>query len=490
MPSPFNSNYNGMTVPDYFWAELWTTGPLKATAQFKERIKVEPFWDELNGNTEYLSYFKFNYNIIPSAGNEDYFVKVFDGGYLEESLGTGFLGQTWTWNNWGGVNATDALAVQKMVVNTIPVAFHWMPASPYGSYYNNLADVNASSTITSLDALIVNRRAVGFLQKYTNNKPNFAVAGKLVDVADFNNDNTFAGSVSSDVTTQPDIVFTKDNVANYVFSTDAQDHEYSSADLVVPTSGNKYLNIYYTAVGDINASYVPQYGGFKTSNPTLELQLENELAVSKGDIVKIPVRIQNGADLGAISINLNYRKDLIEVLSTNYAEDFARIDAEQGTINIGWYDVDGANFNANDELAIITVRVINNIEAGTPLFELNSNSELADPSATVINGNGLKTLAVNTTGNSGSLTANNYPNPFNNSTTINYNLPESGKVTIEVFDGLGKVIKSIVEGNLSAGVQTYILDRAAMAPGVYQYRITLQSASREYSIVKRMVVVN
>jgi len=45
----------------------------------------------------------------------------------------------------------------------------------------------------------------------------------------------------------------------------------------------------------------------------------------------------------------------------------------------------------------------------------------------------------------------NYPNPFNPQTTIRFGLPEIGRVTLRIYDAGGKLIKTLVDGQLNAG---------------------------------------
>lgn len=65
----------------------------------------------------------------------------------------------------------------------------------------------------------------------------------------------------------------------------------------------------------------------------------------------------------------------------------------------------------------------------------------------------------------------NYPNPFNPMTTINYQLPENGFVTIKVFDILGKEIETLVNENKSAGYYKVNFDGSNLTSGVYIYTI-------------------
>ncbi|MEJ5352701.1 MAG: kelch repeat-containing protein [Melioribacteraceae bacterium] len=65
----------------------------------------------------------------------------------------------------------------------------------------------------------------------------------------------------------------------------------------------------------------------------------------------------------------------------------------------------------------------------------------------------------------------NYPNPFNPSTTIEYYLPRSGKVTIKIFDSLGKEIETLVNEHKQAGLYQIIFNARNLPSGVYYYTL-------------------
>lgn len=66
----------------------------------------------------------------------------------------------------------------------------------------------------------------------------------------------------------------------------------------------------------------------------------------------------------------------------------------------------------------------------------------------------------------------NYPNPFNPSTDIKFNIPQSGFVTLSVYNVLGQKITELVNGELSAGSYNYNFDASNLASGIYLYTIT------------------
>ncbi len=77
--------------------------------------------------------------------------------------------------------------------------------------------------------------------------------------------------------------------------------------------------------------------------------------------------------------------------------------------------------------------------------------------------------------------AQNYPNPFNASTTIEFNLPEAGDVTIQIYDILGRNIETLISGSQSAGAHSIVWHADNQPSGVYFYRINAGNFSDQKS---------
>jgi hypothetical protein len=77
----------------------------------------------------------------------------------------------------------------------------------------------------------------------------------------------------------------------------------------------------------------------------------------------------------------------------------------------------------------------------------------------------------------------NYPNPFNPTTSIQYSVPNTGYVTLEVFDLLGRVVSTLVDDFENAGEHAIEFDAAHLPSGLYLYRLT---AGDEVSTKKMM----
>ncbi len=67
----------------------------------------------------------------------------------------------------------------------------------------------------------------------------------------------------------------------------------------------------------------------------------------------------------------------------------------------------------------------------------------------------------------------NYPNPFNAQTTISYNLPEAGSVTLTIYDIMGQKVATLVEGIEQAGEHQAVWDAGDVTSGVYFYIIQM-----------------
>lgn len=84
----------------------------------------------------------------------------------------------------------------------------------------------------------------------------------------------------------------------------------------------------------------------------------------------------------------------------------------------------------------------------------------------------------------------NYPNPFNPVTTLQFELPGQSRVTLSVYDVLGKEVARLVDGGMGAGTHRVQFDAASLASGIYAYRIQVAGENGvSVSATRRMVVM-
>jgi len=84
----------------------------------------------------------------------------------------------------------------------------------------------------------------------------------------------------------------------------------------------------------------------------------------------------------------------------------------------------------------------------------------------------------------------NYPNPFNPSTVISFNLAQSGNVSISIFNQKGQIVRTLVDSQMPAGAHQIVWNGmddhgSSVSSGIYYYRMT----SGKYTSTRKMVMM-
>jgi hypothetical protein len=79
----------------------------------------------------------------------------------------------------------------------------------------------------------------------------------------------------------------------------------------------------------------------------------------------------------------------------------------------------------------------------------------------------------------------NYPNPFNPTTVISYQLPTTGKVSLKIYDLLGREVETLGNGQMEAGLHQVSFDASNLAIGIYFYRIE----AGKFTATKKLVLL-
>ncbi len=77
----------------------------------------------------------------------------------------------------------------------------------------------------------------------------------------------------------------------------------------------------------------------------------------------------------------------------------------------------------------------------------------------------------------------NHPNPFNNSTTISFQLNKRCKVQLQLYNILGQEVKTLINESKQEGMHNYQLDMSLFASGVYIYRLTTPEGSKSKKLL-------
>ncbi len=85
----------------------------------------------------------------------------------------------------------------------------------------------------------------------------------------------------------------------------------------------------------------------------------------------------------------------------------------------------------------------------------------------------------------------NYPNPFNPSTTISYDIRESGFIKLKIYDINGREIRSYDNGFKASGNHSMLFNAEGMTSGVYYYKIIITPLKgiNQITQTKKMVLL-
>ena len=125
----------------------------------------------------------------------------------------------------------------------------------------------------------------------------------------------------------------------------------------------------------------------------------------------------------------------------------------------------------------------------------NAESNKKDTIEFAINGSRInlkKLFIINYTAPKEYALSQNFPNPFNPTTTIRYDLPLDSRVSLKIYDILGNEVKTLVDKEESAGFKEIKFNGLSLASGVYIYRMTtfdpVNNKTSFVSIKKMMMI--
>jgi len=85
---------------------------------------------------------------------------------------------------------------------------------------------------------------------------------------------------------------------------------------------------------------------------------------------------------------------------------------------------------------------------------------------------------------------NNYPNPFNPSTTIKFGLPYQATVTISIYNVLGQKVFELTENQIAAGSHIFNFDASHLSSGIYVYTINAAGMNgQNFMASKKMMLL-
>lgn len=138
--------------------------------------------------------------------------------------------------------------------------------------------------------------------------------------------------------------------------------------------------------------------------------------------------------------------------------------------------VDGSNYMAHTlYLSMVAPFAVTGPDATTPFYDLVYQTLPITVTSVKDDKELVNTFSIQ----------QNFPNPFNPSTTIKYSVPQLSDVSIKVYDVLGKEVATLVDAQQTQGVYEVNFDAANLASGMYIYTIKAGS----YTSSKKMLLM-
>ncbi|WP_340106298.1 InlB B-repeat-containing protein [Rhodohalobacter sp. 8-1] len=197
--------------------------------------------------------------------------------------------------------------------------------------------------------------------------------------------------------------------------------------------------------------------------------------------ISIPISIEGTGSVYSIDFSGSYDASLGVVSDIVFSDlpdgwvAIDRIDEDEGRIYIA---MAGSRPFEGDQIASLEFELLNLYES----LPLSGNGTINTT------GFSMDELSVREIPDEFALNRN-YPNPFNPSTTISYQLPANSDVRLEVYNITGQRVLTLVDKAMDAGMHTHRFDMSAYSSGVYFIRMQATSEVAAFQDVNKMTLI-
>jgi len=350
---------------------------------------------------------------------------------------------------WGGVNATDALAIQLRSVNNAPA--YWLPLT----FIDHVADVSTGGDINAQDVLQVKARVL-----YPSDPTYYFPAGDWTFYAD-----------------------------NRVFTNTAGSNAY----LLNPMANGQLQTITARTYGDVNGSYtLPAV----KSDELIPIETGETQYVEAGKSFELPVRLEEGIDFSAMTLLLHYDNTKVQIEGLTSEIPGLQYVIENDQVRAVWSRIEPVSFSNGDSFVTLQMHTIAPVNSNDDVLFMQSLTEFADNAANVIPNVVLATNkienVVSGTGelNKTSFTLDAYPNPFVDKVVLKYSLSEPANVKISLIDMTNRPVADLIESKLQAGDYSYEYKAANnLNSGVYFVKVYVEGKNNTFTKLLKLVYV-
>lgn len=188
---------------------------------------------------------------------------------------------------------------------------------------------------------------------------------------------------------------------------------------------------------------------------------------------------QSGAGdfIGAKNMDIDPQDEIVYVFGSNGSKRLVIVDALTGSVEWDsgiWYFMTHPSYSDEEQSGFVDLDGNGTygfvFQAGLLVTDVLTNYlvRLTEGASAAPEQNGVPTVQPSL--------ADNYPNPFNPATTIEFDTPKPGKVRLDVYDVRGALVRRLVDEVRPAGTQSVVWDGRdddgrTLSSGIYIYRL-------------------
>ncbi len=288
--------------------------------------------------------------------------------------------------------------------------------------------------------------------------------------------------------------------------------------MVTVAGANLNITLQTICYGDFNASSYKYKDSTYTwsqakswTKDNIIIQEPEALVVGQGAYFEVPLRITSAIDdFSAMDLSLTYPDEnffltnaympraskssiplkinptLEEVIAGN--NDLLVTDTE-GNIRVVYATTDFFDVYAQEEIIVLCFRARHDDKFEETVFALNGSGLLADQYGTekenvYLSVPEIKMQKINT---ETKIELSAYPNPFNDNSSIYFNIPESGTVSLRVFNAEGRQVAEVLNNNFDAGNHSVIFSQKNLPHGLYFFRLDFTGNKLSESVSLKMM---
>ena len=256
---------------------------------------------------------------------------------------------------------------------------------------------------------------------------------------------------------------------------------------VIINKGDVIKDITGICVGDVNVINATQNPLVKHNK--LFITHNKDIYGVQNEIINIPINIFTDREVAALTLYIHYPEDIIEILKISSPLDEIIYNTEKGRLVVVWDNLKPIKFDEGQTILMIRSKIVTSRVVSNTNLSVGDESEFANLELQIIGNVSLEIPTISTNIPLKYNLSNNFPNPFNPNTIIEYSIPQYSYVKLEIFNILGEKVETLIQGFMEPGVYKTSWNAAKLSSGIYLYKLRAESEEETFVNTKKMLLL-